>query len=160
MLGDVGRESEANLHYYSKYHIAYNVPTWKNLHSEIDGTNNCCMFTLPLKGWYRSLSATHLSIFEIGVYCLNFYETWHLSFVVNLKFIKQFRTLYKKWRHIVTIPFHFEINVFRVFQLAWITIYSATFKIKGELGRHQVCNLRIMLISPLISHGLTYIIVC
>ena len=27
VLGDVGRESEANLHYYSKYHIAYNVPT-------------------------------------------------------------------------------------------------------------------------------------
>ena len=113
------------------------------------------MFTLPLKGWYRSLSATQLSIFEIGVYCLNFSETWHLSFVVNLKFIKQFRTLHKKWRHIVTIPFHFEINVWRVFQLAWITIYYATFKIKGDLARHQACNLRIMLISPLISHGLT-----
>ena len=66
------------------------------------------MFTLPLKGWYRSVSATQLSIFEIGVYCLNFNETSHLSFVVNLKFIKQFRTSYKKWRHIVTIPFHFE----------------------------------------------------
>ena len=47
--------------------------------------------------------------------------------------MKQLRTLYKKWRHIVTIPFHFEISVFRVFQLAWITIYSATFKIKGDL---------------------------
>ena len=105
----------------------------KNLYSGIDGTNNCCMFTLPLKGWYRSLSATHLSIFEIGVYCLNFYETWHLSFVVNLKFIKQFRTLYKKWRHIVTIPFHFEINVFRVFHLAWIIIDYATFEIKGDI---------------------------
>ena len=91
------------------------------------------MFTLPLKGWYRSLSATQLSIFEIGVYCLNFYETWHLSFVVNLKFIKQFRTLYKKWRHNVTIPFHFEINVFRVFQLDWIIIDYATFEIKGDL---------------------------
>ena len=91
------------------------------------------MFTLPLKGWYRSLSATQLSIFEIGVYCLNFNETSHLSFVVNLKFIKQFRTLYKKWRHIVTIPFHFEINVLRVFQLAWITMYYATLKIKGDL---------------------------
>ena len=103
----------------------------------------------------KRLSATQLSIFEIGVYCLNFKETWHLSFVVNLKCIKQFRTLHKKWRHIVTIPFHFEINVWRVFQLAWITIYYATFKIKGDLGRHQACNLRIMLISPLISHGLT-----
>ena len=69
--------------------------------------------------------------------------------------MKQFRTLHKKWRHIVTIPFHFEINVWRVFQLAWITIYYATFKIKGDLARHQACNLRIMLISPLISHGLT-----
>ena len=59
-------------------------------------------------------------------------KTSHLSFVVNLKFIKQFRTLYKKWRHIVTIPFHFEINVLRVFQLAWITNY-ATLKIKGDL---------------------------
>ena len=136
-------------------HIAYNVPTWKNLYSGIDGTNNCCMFTLPLKGWYRSLSATQLSIFEIGVYWINFNETWHLSFVVNLKFVKQFRTLLKKWRHIVTIPFHFEINVWRVFQLAWITIYYATFKIKGDLARHQACNLRIMLISPFISHGLT-----
>ena len=105
----------------------------KYIYSGIDGTNNCCMFTLPLKGWYRSLSATQLSIFEIGVYHLNFHETWYLSFVVNLKFTKQFRTLYKKWRHIVTIPFHFEVNVFRVFQLAWITIYSATFKIKGDL---------------------------
>ena len=105
----------------------------KNLNSGIDGTNNCCMFTLPLKGWYRSLSATQLSIFEIGVYCPNFNETSHLRFVVNLKFIKQFPPLYKKWRHIVTIPFHFEINVFRVFQLASITIYSATFKIKGDL---------------------------
>ena len=38
----------------------------------------------------------------------------------------------KKWRHIVTIPFHFEINVLRVFQLAWITNY-ATLKIKGDL---------------------------
>ena len=91
------------------------------------------MFTVPLKGWYRSLSATQQSIFEIGVYCLNFNETSHLSFVVNLKFIKQFRTLYTKWRHIVTIPFHFEINVLRVFQLAWITIYYATLKIKGDL---------------------------
>ena len=91
------------------------------------------MFTLPLKGWCRSLSTTQLSIFEIGVYCLNPNETSHLSFVVNLKFIKQFRTLYKNWRHIVTIPFHFEINFLRVFQLAWITIYSATFKIKGDL---------------------------
>ena len=53
--------------------------------------------------------------------------------VINLKFIKQFRTLYKKWRYIVTIPFHFEINVFRVFQLAWIIIDYATFKIKGDL---------------------------
>ena len=75
--------------------------------------------------WYEQLSATQPLIFEIGVYCLNFNETSHLSFVVNLKFIKQFRTLYKKWRHIVTIPFHFEINVLRVFQLAWI--------IKGDL---------------------------
>ena len=91
------------------------------------------MFTLPLKGWYRRLSATQLSIFEIGVYCLNFNGTWHLSFVVNLKFIKWFRTLYKKWRHIVTIPFHFEIKVLRVLQSAWITIYYATFKIKGDL---------------------------
>ena len=82
--------------------------------------------------WYEQLSATQPLIFEIGVYCLNFNETWHLSFVVNLKFIKQFRTLYKKWRHIVTIPFHFEINVLRVFQLAWITNY-ATLKIKGDL---------------------------
>ena len=105
----------------------------KNLYSGIDSTNNCCMFTLPIKGWHRSLSATQLSIFEIGVYCLNFYETSPLRFVVNVKFIKQFRTLYKKWRYIVTIPFHFKINVFRVFQLAWITIYSATFKIKGDL---------------------------
>ena len=50
--------------------------------------------------------------FEIGVYScsLNFNETSLLSFVVNLKFIKQFRTLYKKWSHIVTIPFHFEIR--------------------------------------------------
>ena len=79
------------------------------------------------------LFATQLSIFEIGVYCLNFNETSHLSFLVNLKFIKQFRTLYKKWRHIVTIPFHFEINVLRVFQLAWITMYYAILKIKGDL---------------------------
>ena len=79
------------------------------------------------------LFATQLSIFEIGVCCLNFNETSLLSFLVNLKFIKQFRTLYKKWRHIVTIPFHFEINVLRVFQLAWITIYYATLKIKGDL---------------------------
>ena len=80
----------------------------------------------------KRLSATQLSIFEIGVYCLNFNESSHLSFLVNLKFTKQFRTLYKKWRHIVTIPFHFEINVLRVFQLAWITNY-ATLKIKGDL---------------------------
>ena len=78
-----------------------------------------------------------------------------LSFVVNLKVIKHFRTLHKKWRHIVNIPFHFKIKVWRMFQLAWITIYYATFKIKGDLGRHQACNLRIMFISPLISHGLT-----
>ena len=78
-------------------------------------------------------NATSLSIFEIGVYCLNFSETWHLSFVVNLKFIRQFRTLHKKWRHIVTLPFHFEINVWRVFQLAWIIIHYATLKIKGDL---------------------------
>ena len=103
----------------------------------------------------KRLSVTQLSIFEIGVYCLNFNEKWQLSFVVNLKFIKQFRTLHKKWRHIVTLPFHFEINVWRMFQPAWITIYYATFKIKGDLGRHQACNLRIMLISPFISHGLT-----
>ena len=70
---------------------------------------------------------------EISVYCLNFNETWHLSFVVNLKFIKQFCTSYKKWRHIVTIPFHFEIIVLKVFQLAWITMYYATLKIKGDL---------------------------
>ena len=41
--------------------------------------------------------------------------------------------MYKKWPHIVTIPFHFEINVLRVFQIAWITIYYATLKIKGDL---------------------------
>ena len=103
----------------------------------------------------KRLSATQLSIFEIGVYCLNFNETSPLRFVVNLKFIKQFRTLHKKWRHIVTIPFHFEINVWRVFQLAWITIHYATLKIKGDLVIMQACNLRIMLISPLISHRLT-----
>ena len=95
------------------------------------GTNNCCVFTMPLKGWFRTLSAMQITIFEIGVYCLNFNETWHLCFVVNLKFIKQFRI--KKWRHIVTIPFHFEINVLRVFQLAWITMYYAILKIKGDL---------------------------
>ena len=90
------------------------------------------MFTLPLKGWFRTLSAKQLSIFEIGVYCRNFNETWHLSFVVNFKFIKQFCTLYKKkWRHIVTIAFHFEINVLRVFQPAWLTMYYAT--LKGDL---------------------------
>ena len=83
--------------------------------------------------WYKQLTATQPLIFEIGVYCLNFNETSHLSFLVNLKFIKQFRTLYKKWRHIVTIPFRFEINVLRVFQLAWITVYYATLKIKGDL---------------------------
>ena len=85
--------------------------------------------------WYKQLSATQPFIFEIGVYScsLNFNETSHLSFVVDLKFIKQFGTLYKKCRYIVTIPFHFEINVLRVFQLAWITIYSATFKIKGDV---------------------------
>ena len=27
VLGDVGRESEANLQCYQKYHITYNVPT-------------------------------------------------------------------------------------------------------------------------------------
>ena len=81
----------------------------------------------------KRLFATQLSIFEIGVYCLNFNESSHLSFLVNLKFTKQFRTLYKKWRHIVTIPFHFEINVLRVFQLAWITMYYAILKIKGHL---------------------------
>ena len=53
--------------------------------------------------------------------------------VINLKFIKQLRTLYKKWRHTVTIPFQFEINFFRVFQLDWIIIDYATFKIKGDL---------------------------
>ena len=28
---------------------------------------------------------------------------------------------------------HFEIIVLRVFQLAWITMYYATFKVKGDL---------------------------
>ena len=85
--------------------------------------------------WYEQLSATQPFIFEIGVYScsLNFNETSHLSFVVDLKFIKQFGTFYKKCRHIVTIPFHFEINVLRVFQLAWITMYYAILKIKGDL---------------------------
>ena len=105
----------------------------KKLYSGIDGTNNLHVHTAIKRLVQKRLFATQLSIFEIGVYCLNFNETSHLSFLVNLKFIKQFRTLYKKWRHIVTIPFHFEINVFRVFQLASITIYSATFKIKGDL---------------------------
>ena len=50
----------------------------------------------------KQLSATQPFNFEIGVYScsLNFNEISHLSFVVNLKFIKQFRTLYKKWSHI------------------------------------------------------------
>ena len=44
--------------------------------------------------WYEQLSATQPFIFEIGVYScsLNFNETSHLSFVVDLKFIKQFGT--------------------------------------------------------------------
>ena len=107
----------------------------KKLYSGIDGTNNCCMFILPLKGWYRSgcRQRNHPFSKSACAACLNFNETSHLSFVVKLKFIKQFRTLYKKWRHIVTIPFHFKINVLRVFQLAWITIYYATLKIKGDL---------------------------
>ena len=37
-------------------------------------------------------------------------------------------------------PFHFEINVLRVFQLAWITIYYATLKIKGDLVIKHVTN--------------------
>ena len=95
-----------------------------------------------------------LSIFEIGVYYLNFNETWQLSFVVNLKFIKQFCTLYKKWRHIVTIPFYFEINVLRVFQLAWTIMYYATLKIKGDLVikhvTYEKClNLRSFLMDSL-----------
>ena len=68
-------------------------------------------------------TATKRLVQKPGVYCLN-NETSYLSFAANL---------YKKWRHIVTIPFHFEINVLRVFQLAWVTIYYATLKIKGDL---------------------------
>ena len=72
-------------------------------------------------------------LFPTEIRVVGSYTDRLLSFVVNLKFIKQFRTLYKKWRHIVTIPFHFEINVLRVFQLAWITMYYAILKIKGDL---------------------------
>ena len=98
----------------------------KNLYSGIDGTNNCCMFTLPLKGYRNGCPQRNYPFSKSACTLAS-----HLSF--NLKFIKQFRTSYKKWRHILTIPFHFEINVLRVFQLAWITMYYAVLKIKGHL---------------------------
>ena len=76
----------------------------------IDGTNNCCMFTLPLKGWYRSLSATQPSIFEIGVYWINFNETWHLSFVVNLKFNLKFSFAHCIKNGVILLQFPFTFK--------------------------------------------------